>query len=88
MVLVESLIAGTPAVSLNCTIGPREVLSHGLTKYGGKAEQEIRGGLLEKVNLALTSTEVSSIIQQSLDPFDLSHIAMQWESLAFIGRPK
>lgn len=51
MVIVESLVCGTPAVSTNCKSGPSEILTGELSKY--LAEVNNPQSLAEKIDLAL-----------------------------------
>lgn len=89
MVLVEALVSGVIPVSLDCPVGPREVLVGDLSPFlvpmRDKNEEKISEALFEAAKLALNTKLNSLNYKNSLQRFDQNHIVQQWEDLARAG---
>jgi len=78
MVLIESLICGTPIVSTDCDYGPREILTGELEKYLVPINNPI--ALANTISMALTSYPNTSNAE-ILDKIDPLKIADQYMEL-------
>mgnify|MGYP000273881720 CR=1 FL=1 len=78
MVLIESLICGTPVVSTDCDFGPSEILTHDLANFLVPTNDPKR--LAQKVNEALES-DIDVNDAAIINKVQLSKIAQQYLSL-------
>lgn len=83
MVLVESMICGTPVVAFNCPTGPREILADG--KYGELIPMGDEDLFVEKTYELLTNEEKRqhfiSLLPQSYQRFSMEKISEQFNTL-------
>ena len=83
MVLVESMICGTPVVAFNCPTGPREILADG--KYGELIPMGDEDLFVEKTYELLTNEEKHqhfiSLLPQSYQRFSMEKISEQFFQL-------
>lgn len=83
MVLVESMICGTPVVAFNCPTGPREILADG--KYGELIPMGDEDLFVEKTYELLTNEEKRqhfiSLLPQSYQRFSMEKISEQFFQL-------
>lgn len=84
MVLLEAQTAGLPCVSLDCPLGPRDILSDGIegflipTEGGVNAFVKRLSSLLADADLR---TKMGSAAKKSSHRYTPSHIMLQWEEL-------
>lgn len=74
MVLVESLVCGTPAISTDCPYGPNEVLTEELAKWLVPVEDEI--ALAAKISEILV--EKPTVPEKVANKFSLDIVAKQY----------
>ena len=78
-VLIESMICGTPVVSMDCPTGPKEILQDGL--YGELVPLQDGGTFVEKTYELLTNEEKRqhfiSLLPEAVQRFDANIIANQ-----------
>lgn len=83
MVLVESMICGTPVVAFNCPTGPREILADG--KYGELIPMGDDDLFVEKTYELLTNEEKRqyfiSLLPESYQRFNMETISEQFFQL-------
>lgn len=86
MVLVESIVSGVIPVSLDCPVGPREVLVGELAQFlvpsRGEREEVIQAGLSKAVGVAMRSELCEFSYEDDLLRFEEGSIAQHWEKLA------
>lgn len=77
MVLVESMICGTPVVAFDCPVGPREILSDG--KYGGLIPMGNDELFIEKTYELLINEEKRqhyiSLLPEAVDRFSIESVS-------------
>ena len=83
MVLLESLVCGTPIVSFNCKTGPAEIIED--RKNGLLVENQNINKLIENMNLFITDKELyqycKSNTSQSAEKYSVEVIGRQWLKL-------
>ena len=77
-VLIEALCCGTPAVSMDCPSGPREILRGG--EYGRLVPVGDANGLAHAIETALDD-KAPSPPSESWRPYDLENIVNQYVNL-------
>lgn len=77
-VLIEALCCGTPAVSMDCPSGPREILRNG--QYGQLVSVGDAGGLARAIETALDD-KAPSPPSESWQPYDLKNTVNQYINL-------
>ena len=83
MVLVESMICGTPVVAFNCPTGPREILVDG--KYGGLIPMGDEAQFVETTYQLLTDNALYQhyiqLLPEAVDRFSMDNITKQFVTL-------
>lgn len=83
MVLVESMICGTPVVAFNCPTGPREILADG--KYGGLIPMGDEAQFVETAYQLLTDNALRQhyiqLLPEAVDRFSMDNITKQFVTL-------
>lgn len=77
-VLIEALCCGTPAVSMDCPSGPREILKGG--EYGRLVPVGDAEGLARAIEMTLDEERVSPPLE-SWQPYDRDTIVTQYMNL-------
>lgn len=87
MVLLESLVCGTPIVSFNCKTGPSEIIED--KKNGLLVENQNIDKLINNMNLFIDDTELyeycKSNALQSAEKYSVEEIGKQWLELMEIN---
>ena len=83
MVLVESMICGTPVVAFNCPTGPREILADG--KYGGLIPMGDEAQFVETTYQLLTDNALYQhyiqLLPEAVDRFSMKRISQEFFEL-------
>lgn len=83
MVLIESLICGTPVVSVNCKSGPKEIIQH---KLNGLLVENHNSEVLTNafnkfINNKVLYDTCKANTKQSIEKFSVKNISKNWKEL-------
>lgn len=87
MVVIESLMCGTPVIAFDCPTGPREIISH--KENGLLIENQNEEALLEGINTMFLDEKIYQYCKgnakESVQKFSLDRIGKDWFNLMKIN---